>query len=91
MKPLEQAFRDERGAVLATLTRQLGGDLAARRGRRTRNVSVSSATVSARPVGSPAFEVYYDSKRLRPAEGLRRLAAVLPGPSQRRVGRHASL
>ena len=28
MKPLEQAFRDERAAVLATLTRRLGGDLA---------------------------------------------------------------
>ena len=28
MKPLEQAFRDERAAVLATITRRLGGDLA---------------------------------------------------------------
>jgi RNA polymerase sigma-70 factor (ECF subfamily) len=28
VKPLEQAFRDERAAVLATLTRRLGGDLA---------------------------------------------------------------
>ena len=28
MKPLEQAFRDERAAVLATLARRLGGDLA---------------------------------------------------------------
>jgi RNA polymerase sigma-70 factor (ECF subfamily) len=28
VKPLEQAFRDERAAVLATITRRLGGDLA---------------------------------------------------------------
>ena len=28
MKPLEQAFRDERAAVLGTITRRLGGDLA---------------------------------------------------------------
>ena len=30
------------------------------------------------PEGAPAFEVYYDSKRLWPAESLRRLEAVLP-------------
>ena len=32
------------------------------------------------PQGTPAFEVYYDSKRLWPAESLRRLQAVLPRP-----------
>jgi hypothetical protein len=32
------------------------------------------------PEGTPAFEVYYDSKKLWPADSLRRLAAVLPGP-----------
>jgi hypothetical protein len=31
------------------------------------------------PPESPAFEVYYDSKKLWPAESLRRLRAVLPG------------
>ena len=32
------------------------------------------------PQGTPAFEVYYDSKKLWPAESLRRLQAVLPRP-----------
>jgi hypothetical protein len=32
------------------------------------------------PQGTPAFEVYYDSKRLWPAESLRRLQAVLSRP-----------
>ena len=32
------------------------------------------------PQGTPAFEVYYDSKRLWPAESLRRLQAVRPRP-----------
>ena len=32
------------------------------------------------PQGTPAFEVYYASKRLWPAESLRRLQAVLPRP-----------
>lgn len=31
------------------------------------------------PSGTPAFDVYYDSKKLWPAESLQRLAAVLPG------------
>ena len=31
------------------------------------------------PPDTPAFEVYYDSKTLWPAESLRRLDAVLPG------------
>ena len=31
------------------------------------------------PQGTPAFEVYYDAKKLWPAESLRRLEAVLPG------------
>jgi hypothetical protein len=30
------------------------------------------------PQGIPAFEVYYDSRKLWPAESLRRLEAVLP-------------
>jgi hypothetical protein len=30
------------------------------------------------PDGAPAFEVYYDSRKLWPAESLRRLEAVLP-------------
>lgn len=33
------------------------------------------------PHGTPAFEVYYDSKQLWPAESLRRLEAVLPDAS----------
>ena len=32
------------------------------------------------PQGTPAFEVYYDSKKLWPAESLRRLQAVRPRP-----------
>ena len=32
------------------------------------------------PQGTPAFEVYYDSKKLWPTESLRRLQAVLPRP-----------
>jgi hypothetical protein len=31
------------------------------------------------PEGVPAFEVYYDTRRLWPAESLERLRAVLPG------------
>jgi hypothetical protein len=31
------------------------------------------------PDGVPAFDVYYDSKQLWPAESLQRLAAVMPG------------
>jgi hypothetical protein len=31
------------------------------------------------PEGTPAFDAYYDSKRLWPAESLSRLRAVLPG------------
>jgi hypothetical protein len=31
------------------------------------------------PADTPAFEVYYDSRKLWPAESLRRLEAVLPG------------
>jgi hypothetical protein len=32
------------------------------------------------PEGTPAFEAYYDHKRLWPAESLRRLEAVFPRP-----------
>jgi hypothetical protein len=32
------------------------------------------------PEGTPAFDVYYDTKELWPAESLRRLEAVLPRP-----------
>jgi hypothetical protein len=38
------------------------------------------------PQGTPAFEVYYDPKRLWPAESLCRLEAVLPGRAVARRG-----
>ena len=31
------------------------------------------------PAGTPAFDVYYEPRKLWPAESLRRVAAVLPG------------
>jgi hypothetical protein len=34
------------------------------------------------PEGAPAFDVYYDSKKLWPAASLERLRAVMGGPAR---------